>query len=104
MSMLLPLATGVRRCLDKWFTDHNIRPKLVAEFADLALMEVFEQSGRGVCPSPRILTEEISWRYEVPMIGIAADVTESLYAITPKRRVSNPAVEAILEQVDELVT
>ena len=103
MSMLLPLATSVRRRLDKWFTDHNIRPKLVAEFADSALMKVFGQSGRGVFPSPLILTEEICWQYEVQMIGIAEDLIESLYAITPERRVSNPAVAAILDNVGELM-
>src|SRR5690349_1319927 len=40
--ILLPsVATEMRRALDRWFDDHNITPRVVAEFDDSALMKEF---------------------------------------------------------------
>lgn len=38
---------GVRAALEKWFNAHGIRPRIIAEFGDSALMEVCSSGGRG---------------------------------------------------------
>ena len=45
---LLPATNmGMRAALETWFDTHEIRPRLVGEFEDSALMEVCSSGGRG---------------------------------------------------------
>ena len=44
--MLFPsVKTAVRRALEQWFYSEEIRPNIVGEFDDTALMKVFGQDG-----------------------------------------------------------
>ncbi len=46
---LLPLDnTALRRDLDEWFHSQELRPAVMGEFADLALLRVFAEEGFGV--------------------------------------------------------
>ncbi len=38
---------GMRMALDAWFDKHGIRPRLIGEFEDSALMEVCSGGGPG---------------------------------------------------------
>ena len=47
--MLLPTEnTRLRSSLDQWFVAMEIRPSIVAEFEDSALLKVFGEHGAGV--------------------------------------------------------
>jgi len=47
--MLLPCeGSAFRRTLEGWFDGLAIRPRVIAEFEDSALMKVFGGDGRGV--------------------------------------------------------
>lgn len=94
--MLLPTTgTALRRLLDQWFDTHAIRPWVVAEFEDSALMKIFGQSGVGIFPSPTIISREIKQKYNVQAIGAAKEIKEHYYAISTERRLRHPAVIAI---------
>lgn len=94
--MLLPLDhVPLRRSLNMWFDSVGVRPNVVAEFEDSALMKVFGSDGIGVFPSPIAVESEIARQYEVERIGEAVGVRERFYAITMERRIANPAVIAI---------
>ena len=83
--MLLPVVgSPLRRSLDDWFDQQSIRPQVVAEFADSALMKTFGQSGAGLFPSPVAIADEISRTYQVDMIGELGPVNDSYYIITPR--------------------
>ena len=61
---LLPLEnTALRRDLDEWFHSESLRPVVVGEFADLALLRVFAEEGLGsVCgPNHHGRTDAAVW-------------------------------------------
>ena len=94
--MLVPTEnTLLRRNLDHWFEKLEIRPHIVAEFEDSALLKVFGQEGVGVFTGPSAIADEICQHYGVRTIGETDEVVERYYAITVERRIKNPAVVAI---------
>jgi LysR family transcriptional activator of nhaA len=96
--MLLPTEnTTLRRSLDAWFVAGGIRPRVVAEFEDSALLKVFGQTGMGIFPAPDLLRAEIERQYQVRPIGKADGVREQFYAISIERTLQHPAVVAISE-------
>jgi LysR family transcriptional activator of nhaA len=96
--LLLPAeGTTLRRALDQWFTAREVRPAIVAEFEDSALLKVFGQSGLGLFPGPTVLEREIRRQYGVVAAGRLPDVRERFYAISVERRLKHPAVVAISE-------
>jgi LysR family transcriptional activator of nhaA len=95
---LLPSAHAtLRRSLDQWFETNEIRPTVVAEFDDSALMAVFGQEGSGVFACPTLYERDFQRRYDVRIVGRAEDVVQQFFAISVERRIKNPAVIAIVE-------
>lgn len=100
--MLLPAdTTMLRRALDQWFGAREIRPRIVGEFADSALLKAFGHAGAGIFPGPTVIEAQIRKQYGVTVVGRVDGVTESFYAITVERRLNNPAVAAICEAARE---
>jgi len=100
--MLLPTDnTTLRRSLEQWFERLDIRPRVVAEIEDTALMKVFGHHGSGIFPAPSILAEELRQQHKVRRVGMAEDLVERFYAITVERRIKHPAVAAITEAARE---
>jgi LysR family transcriptional activator of nhaA len=96
--LLLPAeGTTLRRTLDQWFSSHDVRPTVVAEFEDSALLKVFGQHGLGLFPGPSALEKQICRQYGVVVAGRLEDVRERFYAISVERRLKHPAVVAISE-------
>ncbi|HET6416427.1 MAG TPA: hypothetical protein VFG22_09040, partial [Polyangiales bacterium] len=75
--------------------------EVVAEFDDSALMKTFGQDGVGVFCSPSVMEAEVKRQYGVQVVGRADDIRERFYAISPERRLKNPAVVAICESARE---
>ncbi len=102
--LLLPTpATALRRSLDLWFENRRIFLNVRAEIEDSALMKTFAAAGVGLFVAPVAVTDEIERRYDVVKIGDLPDVTESFYAITVRRKVDHPAINAILESAKDLL-
>jgi LysR family transcriptional activator of nhaA len=96
--MLLPTeTTALRRALDQWFEAQGIRPQVVSEFEDSALLKVFGQQGLGVFPAPSAIEAEVRRQYGVRLVGTTTAVRERFYAISVERRLKNPAVVAICD-------
>jgi LysR family transcriptional activator of nhaA len=94
--LLLPTANAsLRRSLDQFFADHDVHPRVVAEFEDSALLKVFGQHGHGIFPAPSILEREIREHHGVRAIGSAQTVVERFYAISVERRIKHQAVAAV---------
>jgi LysR family transcriptional activator of nhaA len=93
---LLPASnTNARRSLDQWFQSGNIRPAIVAEFEDSALLKVFGQRGLGLFVAPSVIATEVQRQYGVEVVGRLEGVTERFYAISLDRKLKHPAVVAI---------
>ena len=96
--MLLPTPnTALRYALDEWFESIDVRPRIVAEFEDTALMKVFGQHGTGIFPAPVVVEAEIRKMHGVRLIGATDAVLERFYAITVERRITHPAIATIAE-------
>jgi LysR family transcriptional activator of nhaA len=89
--------TALRRSLDQWFDNENIRPKIQAEIEDSALMKTFGKGGMGLFVAPTIVEAEIKRQYMVETVGRIESVKERFYAITVRRQLKHPAVTAILD-------
>jgi len=100
--VLLPgIGTPLRRALDQWFDENDIRPTIMGEFEDTALLKVFGQEGIGVFPAPAAIIGEIEKQYGVQHIGTLDGIREKYYAISVERRIKHPAVLAISNSARE---
>ena len=94
--MLVPGATSsVRPQFETWLTRHQLRPRIVGEFDDGALMKAFGREGRGVFVSPSVVEDETCRQYGVQVIGRSDEITDQFYAISIERRITHPCVMAI---------
>ena len=89
--------TTLRRSLDQWFDAEGIRPLVVGEFEDSALLKVFGQTGAGLFAAPSVIEAEVRRQYGVQIIGRVETVRERFYAISVERKLKHPAVVAISE-------
>jgi len=96
--MLIPGASStVRSQFEPWLTVHGLRPRVVAEFEDGALMKAFGREGRGVFISPSVVEQQTCAQYGVEIIGRSSDLIEQFYAISVERRITHPGVAAITQ-------
>jgi LysR family transcriptional regulator, transcriptional activator of nhaA len=96
--VLLPFAgTAIRTALDAWFLKHELRPKIVGEFDDTALMKVFAIGGRGIFCAPTVIEENVLAQHELEVLGRVKEISQSFYAISVERRLRHPAVVAIAQ-------
>jgi LysR family transcriptional activator of nhaA len=95
---LLPTeGATLRRSLEDWFEEQGIRPRIVGEFADSALLNVFGEAGRGLFASASAIESEVRRRYGVKRVGQVESIRERFYAISVERKLKHPAVVAISE-------
>jgi LysR family transcriptional activator of nhaA len=96
--MLMPTSSSaLRRMLAQWFEARDIKPLIVAEFEDRALMKAFGEAGAGVFTSPTTVEDDVVAKYGVRVIGRTSDISESYYAISAERRIKHPAVSLITD-------
>jgi len=99
---LLPSeGTVLRRSLEHWFDGLGIRPVVVGEFQDSALLKVFGQAGAGIVAVPSIIAEDAQRQHKVRRLGEATEIVERWYAISVERRVQHPAVLAVCHAARE---
>ncbi|MFO1401833.1 MAG: transcriptional activator NhaR [Steroidobacteraceae bacterium] len=93
---LLPGAeVAIRAGLDRWLEVHELRPRIVGEFDDSALMKTFGQGGAGLFVAPGAIAEYVCRQFQVRVVGRVAGVVDELYAITTERRMQHPAALAV---------
>lgn len=95
---IMPTAnTAMRRSLDAWCIAHDVRPDVVCEAEDVALLQVFGQEGMGLFAAPSVVEVQIRRAYGVRVVGRLPDVRERFYAVSAERRLAHPAVVALTD-------
>ncbi len=95
--MLLPTRhTAIRARLDQWFEARGLRPQVVAEFEDSALLATFGGKGLGLFPAVAALAVALQAQFAATAIGEMSELREQYFAISKERRIRHPAVELIL--------
>ena len=89
--------SAVRPRLVRWFEAQRIRPHVVAEFDDTALLKAFAKEGIGVFAAPALVAAEVCESLGVVPVGSTDEVREQAFAISGERRLTHPAVLAISE-------
>lgn len=87
--------TAVRRDLDHWFEQLGVRPAILGEFEDPALMKAFGAESGAVFASPFAIARDVCRVYGVTLVGRTDAVKERYYAISAERRLTHPGVLAI---------
>jgi LysR family transcriptional activator of nhaA len=96
--LLVPVeGSTLRRSLDQWFAAEKLRPRIVGEFKDRALMKMFGHAGVGIFPAPTAIEKEVKGRYQVVVAGRVDSITERFYVISIERKLKHAAVVTISE-------
>jgi LysR family transcriptional activator of nhaA len=96
--LLLPTVhTALRDRLDLWFEQRAMRPRVVGEFADSALLKTFGAGGMGVFPAAEWAHDDLLAHYAVQRIGPCEGVTEHFFAIGTEKKVQHPLVQRLLQ-------
>ncbi|WP_394787561.1 LysR family transcriptional regulator [Rhodoferax sp.] len=95
--VLLPTThAAVRPRIDHWFERIGVKPNIVGEFEDSALLVTFGSSGMGAFAAAEWVHEELVSRYDVERIGPCDGVEERFYAIGTEKKVQHPLVQRLL--------
>ena len=94
--LLLPTRqNAIRNRIDRWLESTGVRPKIVGEFEDSALLNTFGRGGLGIFPAPLVLAEQIVAQLNAQAIGPMLGVSEQIFAISNERRIRHPAIEVL---------
>ncbi|MDL2357613.1 MAG: transcriptional activator NhaR [Pseudomonadota bacterium] len=97
---LLPTRNNaLRGKIDEWFEQHAVRPDIVGEFEDNALLNTFGRRGLGLFFATAVLADDIAEQFGAVLVGPVPQVREQFYAISNERKIKHPAVEAILAAI-----
>lgn len=88
---------NARRALQHWFDTHEIRPRIVGEFDDSALIKAFGAHGEGLFAAPEVLVDDVLGTLGVEVLA-TLDVKEHYYLISVEKKIKHPAVAAIMAQ------
>lgn len=86
---------ALRMRLNRWLEQNQIKPKIVAEFDDTALLKAFAQEGVGAFIAPSLVAEEVAEQYNLTAFGSSEDIIDQSYMISTERRLTHPAVVAM---------
>lgn len=92
-------AMGLR--LNQWLGKHKLRPRVVGEFDDSAMVKSLGMQGLGVYIAPKVLDASVRRQYDSVLLGEASDLIEEFHVITVERRITHPGVAAITEAARE---
>ena len=88
---------SVRARLDQWFDRMSIRPRVVGEFEDSALLKTFGSNGMGVFPAAEMAHDELVAQYAVKRVGACEGVEEHFYLIAAEKKVQHPLIRRLLQ-------
>ncbi len=89
--------SALRRAVDSWCVRVRVRPRIVAEVEDAAVLQALGAQGLGCFAAPTVVEAEIRRTYGVRVVGRLSDVHERFYAISAARTLQHPAVLRMLK-------
>jgi len=98
MAMVLPsLESNFRGSFDLLMSQYGVRPQIVAEVADMAMLRLIAREVDAVTLVPRVVVrDELEGRVLLELHRID-QIRESFYAITPSRQFPNALVREIVK-------
>jgi len=97
LPVLLPTGhSALRPRLDRWFDVQGLRPHIVGEFEDSALLAVFAAKGLGVFPVSRLGAADVALMRGLRFLGRCDGVLEEIHAIRSRRGQHHPLVMQVV--------
>ncbi|KWT98573.1 MULTISPECIES: LysR family transcriptional regulator [unclassified Variovorax] len=97
LPVLLPTGhSALRTTLEHWFETQGLRPRIVGEFEDSALLAVFAARGLGVFPVSRLGADDIGLMRGLRLLGSSSGVKEEIHAIRSRRGQHHPLVQRVM--------
>jgi LysR family transcriptional activator of nhaA len=98
---ILPVGEmALRRQLERWFESHRVRPRVVAEVEDTALLTDLGAQGLGFVPVYSAVLDEIARSSRFRKLGIAKGLKMEVFVITAQRRLQHPGVVAMTAKTE----
>jgi len=95
--LLLPTRhSAVRLRIDHWFERERIKPLIVGEFEDSALLMTFGAAGMGVFPAAVSLDDDMIETHKLEKIATCEEVEEQFHLIYTARKVLHPLLLRLL--------
>jgi LysR family transcriptional activator of nhaA len=91
------METAVRSGFDAYCDVHELRPRIVAEVDDMALIRVLARRNFGVAVTPPIVVRDELKSGQLVEIGQFPDLEETFQAITLSRQFPNPLLKELLD-------
>ncbi|MBL9165505.1 MAG: transcriptional activator NhaR [Planctomycetaceae bacterium] len=95
--------TVLRRSMDGWFDANGIRPLVLAEFEDSALMKSFGREGHALMAIPSVVERDVQLQYQLQAVGRIEAIREKFFAISAERRIQHPGVLAVSAEARKLL-
>ena len=100
---LLPgVEAAVHSRLQGWFDEHGLRPIVVGEFDDGALLKAFARAGAGFVVVPTVVAAVVAAEYGLEQVGVIDGIAEQFHAVTVERQLDYPAVKRILQRAGDV--
>ena len=98
LPVLLPTGhSALRTTLEQWFDAQGLRPRIVGEFEDSALLAVFAARGLGVFPVSRLGADDIGLMRGLRLLGRSEGVREEIHAIRSRRGQQHVLVQKVIK-------
>lgn len=93
---LLPTENSLlRRQLEQWFREQELRPVVRGEFSDSAMLKIAGSQGLGLLAVPSVIREDVDRLYGLKFVGNIVGVREQFFAVSVERTIKHPSVVAI---------
>lgn len=89
--------TSLRKAMERWMADREIRVRMTGEIEDAGHMRVFGAYGAGLFPVRSILSHEVEETHSVRCVGELDGIVEKYYAISLEQRVRSPLLSTVFD-------
>jgi LysR family transcriptional activator of nhaA len=94
------IETSIRGAFDAFIDRHDIRPTILAEVDDMALLRLLARRNQGVAVTPPIVVQDELASGRLVEIEQFPDIYEHFSAITLARKFPNPLLKELIETMD----
>lgn len=102
LPLLLPTAhAALRGRIDRWLDARQIKPRVVGEFEDSALLSLFAAQGMGVFPVTALGAEDLAAMRGLRLLGCSEGLHEEIHAVHSRRGLHHALVQRILAAARE---
>jgi LysR family transcriptional activator of nhaA len=90
--------TSLRAKRDQWLETKAVRPNIIGEFEDHAMLRAFADSGEGIVPIPSLVKQQFLRGGRLREVGRTNEIRIQFYGITTERKLKYAPVIAICER------